>query len=310
MIQGSCLGPALFLIFINDIDTAVDLTSSLLSKFADDTKWARVVESEEDRRKFQEGVDGLARWSQDWQLLFNVAKCKIMHFGGKNKQNKYTMNGQEMEEVEVEKDVGVMVANNLKPSQQCSAAAGKANGVLGQVSRAVKYRDKRTFVQLYKVYVRPHLEYCIQAWSPYTQADKDKLEHVQRRAVNMVAGLRGRSYEQKLREVGLTTLEERRIRGDMIQTSRILNGIDQVDASTWFAMATDRDRVGAANTRNSTDTTRLVEGVSKHEVRRNFFSQRVPRYWNSLPETTRQQQTVLGFKAAYDGTTLRQPGLP
>jgi hypothetical protein len=51
-----------------------------------------------------------------------------MHFGSKNKQNKYTMNGQEMEEVEVEKDVGVMVANNLKPSQQCSAAAGKALG--------------------------------------------------------------------------------------------------------------------------------------------------------------------------------------
>ena len=94
-----------------------------------------------------------------------------------------------MEKVDVEKDVGVMVANILKPSKQCSSAAGKANGVLGQVSRAVKYRDKRTFVQLYKVYVRPHLEYCIQAWSPYTQADKDKLEQVQRRAVNMVRGL-------------------------------------------------------------------------------------------------------------------------
>ena len=203
-----------------------------------------------------------------------------------------------------------MVANNVKPSQQCSAAAGKANGVLGQVSRAVKYRDRRTFVQLYKVYVRPHLEYCIQAWSPYTQADKNKLEQVQRRAVNMVAGLRGRTYEQKLKEVGLTTLEDRRTRGDMIQTFRILNGIDQVDASTWFTMPTDRNRVGASNTRNSMDTTRLVEGVSKHDMRKNFFSQRVPRHWNSLPETTRQQQTVLGFKAAYDGTTLRQPGLP
>ena len=110
-------------------------------------------------------------------------------------------------------------------------------------------------------------------WSQYTQADKDKLEQVQRRAVNMVAGLRGRTYEQKLREVGLTTLEERRIRGDMIQTSRILNGIDQVEASTWFTMATDRDRTGAANTRHSRDTTRIVEGVSKIDVRKNFFSQ-------------------------------------
>ena len=81
-------------------------------------------------------------------------------------------------------------------------------------------------------------------------------------------------------------MEERRIRGDMIQTSRILNGIDQVEASTWFTMATDRDRTGAAITRHSRDTTMIV-GVSKIDVRKNFFSQRVPRYWNSLPETTR-----------------------
>ena len=308
VIQGSCLGPALFLIFINDIDTAVDLTASLLSKFADDTKWARIVESEEDKKKFQDGIDGLAQWSQDWQLLFNVGKCKIMHFGSKNKHNKYTMNGNELEVVEVEKDVGVLVSSSLKPSQQCSAAAGKANGVLGQISRAVKYRDKRTFVQLYKVYVRPHLEYCIQAWSPYHQVDKDKLEKVQRRAVNMVAGLRGRTYEQKLVEVGLTTLEERRVRGDMIQTFRILNGIDQVEPCTWFTMANERNRLGAANTRYSSDYTKTVEGTSKTELRRNYFSQRVTRPWNSLPHSTRQQPNVLGFKVAYDGTTLRQPG--
>ena len=203
--------------------------ASCFSKFADDTKWARVVVTELDRQKFQEGVDGLERWSKDWQLLFNVGKCKIMHLGAKNNNFSYTMNGVKMEEVVVEKDVGVMVANTLKPSQQCSSAAGKANGVLGQISRAVNYRDKKTFLQLYKVYVRPHLEYCIQAWSPYTKFDKDKLEKVQKRAVNMVEGLKCRTYEQKLKEVGLTTLAERRERGDMIQTLRIKIGIDHVD---------------------------------------------------------------------------------
>ena len=97
-------------------------------------KCARVVESEEDRRNFQDGVDGLARWSQDWQLLFNVGKCKIMHFRAKNKNLfKYTMNSQEMEEVDMEKDVRVLVTANMKPSQQHSAAADKANCVLGQL---------------------------------------------------------------------------------------------------------------------------------------------------------------------------------
>jgi hypothetical protein len=116
--------------------------------------------------KFQEGVDELARCSQDWQLLFNIGNCTIMHFGTKKSKNKYSINGQVMEEVVVEKDV--LVVNTLKPSQQCNTAAGNANVILGLVSRAVKYRDERTFVQLYKVYLRPHLEYCIQTWTPYT----------------------------------------------------------------------------------------------------------------------------------------------
>ena len=310
VIQGSCLGPALFLAFINDIDTAVDLTTSFISKFADDTKMAAIVETPEDRLKFQEGVDNLATWSKDWQLLFNVKKCKIMHFGGSNQRFSYTMDGVKLEEVRVEKDVGVLVADNLRPSEQCSAAAAKANGVLGQISRAVQYRDKKTFLQLYKVYVRPHLEYCVQAWSPYWQGDKDKLENVQRRAVNMVAGLKSKNYVDKLNEVNLPSLEDRRERGDMIQTFRILQGLDNVEERTWFQRANERDREGAVNTRQHGDITRLVEGHGRYENRRYFFSQRVPSRWNSLPQATRQQTTVLGFKAAYDGTIVRHTGQP
>ena len=125
---------------------------------------------------------------------------------------------------------------------------------------------------------------------------------------NMVAGLKGKKYEQKLREVGLVTLEKRRIIGDMIQTFRIINGNDQVDPNTWFTMADERDRLGVASTRHSRDSTRMVEGVSKTDLRRNFFNQRVPSKWNSLPAATRHQNSVLAFKAAYDGTTLMEPG--
>ena len=94
-------------------------------------------------------------------------------------------------------------------------------------------------MRLYKVYVRPILEYCIQAVGPYSEGDKLCLERVQKRAVGMVSNIARGSYEEKLKELKLTTLEERRWRGDMIQTWRIMTGKDRVDASTWFDLEAD-----------------------------------------------------------------------
>lgn len=87
---------------------------------------------------------------------------------------------------------------------------------------------------LYKTYVRPHLEYAIQAWCPWTAGDKEVLEAVQRRAVKAVSNLRGKSYVERLRELEMDTLEERRKRGDLLQAYRILSGKDNVSPATWF----------------------------------------------------------------------------
>ena len=73
--QGSVLGPLLFVVFINDIDCAVEITGSTIIKFADDTKWAMVVDSEEQSQAFQEGIRSLEDWSREWQMLFNSGKC-------------------------------------------------------------------------------------------------------------------------------------------------------------------------------------------------------------------------------------------
>ena len=128
------LGPTLFLIFINDIDKAVDVSGSVLEKFADDTKWAMVVESEEERKIFQQGLDRLMEWSVDWQMLFNVDKCHIIHAGLHNKHCEYSMGGIVLEVVEFEKDVGVLLHISFRP-MQCAKAAKKANYVLGQLCR-------------------------------------------------------------------------------------------------------------------------------------------------------------------------------
>ena len=206
VVQGSCLGPVLFVMFINDIDNAVDVLTSVLSKFADDTKWGKKVEDENDQKVFQEGIDSLMKWANDWQMEFNVDKCHIMHLGRENKKYKYTMGGQDLGTSEFEKDIGVLIKDNLKPSLQCAKAAKTANAVLGQISRAVSYRDKVTFLKLFRTYVRPHLEYCVAAWCPWTQGDKDILENVQRRAIGMVTNFKGRTYEEKLAEAGMITL--------------------------------------------------------------------------------------------------------
>ena len=224
VVQGSTLGPTLFLIYINDIsssvkqgESALDLTNSILSLFADDTKWGRCVDTAEDAEKFQEGINRLEAWSRLWQMQFNTSKCKVMHLGRRgNPGCVYMMGDTVLESSSAEKDIGVMVHDSLKPSLHCAKAAAKANAVLGQISRAVLYRDSNTFVRLYIVYVRPILEYCIQAVGPYSVADKQCLEKVQIRAVGMVSNIPRGSYEEELKRLNLTTLTERRWRGDMI----------------------------------------------------------------------------------------------
>ena len=89
------------------------------------------------------------------------------------------------------------------------------------------------FLFFYKTIVRPHLEYCIQAWRPYRKNDIDMLERVQRRATKMKPKLRNISYEIRLKECGLTTLETRRLRGDQIDVFKILNGYENIDRNIF-----------------------------------------------------------------------------
>ena len=94
-------------------------------------------------------------------MIINSSKCHMLHLNNNTKKFRYVMGGQVLDSVESEKDVGVMIHQSLKPSLQCIKAAEKANQVLGQLSRGVTYRDKQTFLRLYALYVRPHLEYAV-----------------------------------------------------------------------------------------------------------------------------------------------------
>ena len=175
--QGSILGPLLFAIFINDLEK--DVVNKVL-KFADDTKLIGKVGVTEEIELLRTDLKLLVKWSEEWQMLFNVDKCNVMHFGYNNTEAKYKMDNMELESVDEERDLGVIIQNNLKFDKQCMKAANAANQVLGMIKRSFSFHDKGIILMLYKTLVRPKLEYCIQVWRPHYKKDIDLLENVQK----------------------------------------------------------------------------------------------------------------------------------
>ena len=289
--QGSVLGPILFIVFINDLDNAA-IAMDIIRKFADDTKGGKIVMNQSDADSFQEALDSLIKWANDWSMDFNIKKCKIMHFGRRNLQFKYHMNGVELAEVEVERDIGVCVASNLKPSQHCREATGRAKAVLGQLSRCFHYRDRIVFLRLYTQYVRPHLEFSSSVWSPWLTADIDMLEAVQKKAIGMISGLTAGDYTGKLKELDLWSLSKRRTMFDRIQVFKIANNIGDINCS----LVSNCDRDINARTRNQTDPLNLVKGRPSLEIRKNFFCERVVNTWNQIPSEIKQAENVQIFK--------------
>ena len=293
--QGSVLGPLLFLIFINDLDEWA-VPAHHISKFADDTKVGHRVDSVQDKVAFQTAIDNLANWATVWGMQYNVDKCHVLHIGRNNNKYDYKMYNKHIPKANQEKDVGVFISDNLKPSKHCEVVASKALGVLYQITRSFHYRDKATFVKLYKTYVRCILDYASPSWSPWLRSDIDTLEKVQKRMVSMVPGLRGTTYEEKLSELGLQSLEDRRLRADMIQTFKLIKGHDKADLNSLFKFYDGHERV----TRLSNYHLNIVPARSNSDTRRYFFTNRVATKWNELPTDIKDSPSVNSFKLKYD----------
>ena len=215
-----------------------------------------------------------------------------MHLGYNNGLTNYTMNGNILESVVEEKDLGVIFQDNLKWDKQCAKAVNTANRILGMIKRNFVFLNRENFLLLYKSLVRPHLEYCIQVWCLHFKKDIELLENVQRRATKIVKCMRDKSYEERLDYFKLTTLETRRLRGDLIEAFKILKGKEKVDVGKFF-------KVSMSN-RTRGHSMKIIKSSCRLDLRKFAFSQRVINVWNTLTEDTIACDTINSFKNKLD----------
>ena len=189
------------------------------------------------------------------------------------------------------KDLGVQITSDFKPSVQCAEAAKRANRALYQLTKTVASRKPEVLVPLYKAYVRPHLEYCVQAWNPILVKDKKTLEAVQRRFTRLFGDIRSRPYFDRLKALNLFSMERRRLRGDLIVTFKIIKGFSET-GKQLFSLNTNLALRG--------HELKLLKPRAMTRLRANFISHRVINSWNKLPPKVVLATTVVAFKKLLD----------
>ena len=287
--------------------TLVSTTTCPVCLFADDSKiYCKVPRYGNDINELdsaenilQKDLNELQKWATKWKMAFNVNKCKIMHLGYGNNKHEYNLGGETLLETTEEKDLGVLIDNELKFTQHIRGIVAKANRMIGLIRISFECIDAEMFLNLYNSLVRPLLEYCVQAWSPHLERDITLLENVQRRATKIVKDLRNAEYPDRLKALKLTKLEDRRTRGDMILTYRLLNGLEDIDYTKFFTL----DKCPYELRGHSR---KLFKPGPNLDIRKYFFSQRVIDKWNSLTEEEVTAPNTRVFKLRYDKAEMER----
>ena len=256
--------------------------------FADDLK---LIANAVNKGIIDEDLKSLERWEDMWCLRFNLDKCKVLHSSAnENPSNKYYLDSTDLVPTESEKDLGFNMDVKFDFGEHIKASLAKANKMIAWVSRNVICKDKVVMSVIYRCLVRPHLEYCVQCWCPTPRFGNWELilsiEKIQRKFTRLVNDIGTLSYGDRLKPLHLTTLAECRMRGDLIETFKILRGLVNYGQGLFRVSRSGLNLVSRGNK------------VSRS--RQDFLSERVINYWNNLPNHVKLSTSVDSFKCSLE----------
>ena len=291
--QGSVLGPVLFVVFINDLP---EMVSNKCSMYADDTKIYTAINDDKATESLQQDLDNLVTWADNWQLRFNAGKCKALHMGSKNQSKVYSMKQHEdgsrtnIDETDMEKDLGVLVDKDLKFVKHITSQVNKANKILGLIRRSYEHLNGSTMKQLFIALVRPHLEFAQAVWSPQHIQGQQLIEGVLHRATKCIPGLGEVTYEERLKKLKIPSMSYRRMRGDLIEVYKFMHNIYK--DKNPFQMC------NSSTTRGH--NYKCSKQFSAANTRKHFFCNRVVNLWNSLDNAIVEAPSLNSFKNRLD----------
>ena len=216
----------------------------------------------------------------------------VLNVGSRNSHFVYNLGEDWVEEKQSERDLGIIVDKNFNFNEQCIEARNRANKILGFIKRNVSYKSKSVIRKLFNSYVRPHIEYCVQAWRPHHRYNIDMLESVQRRATKLIPALRNKPYSVRLKELNMFSVEYRFFRGDMIETYKILTGRSGVNSGALFDLD-DSDR-------NRGHSLKLKKPHCRLDIKKFSFAHRVVDGWNRLPRVVVEGESINTFRSRLD----------
>jgi ribonuclease P/MRP protein subunit RPP40 len=296
--QGSVLGPILFIIYVNDIDS-VCCGDTSLQLFADDAKLYSKVVVNNISVSLQLSLDRLTQWAKDWQLHININKCSVLPVTHTSRSpvRQYFINGVAIPCQNSYVDLGVTVTSNLSFELHINNIVSKARQRISTLFRGFLTRNLYIMRQSFTTYIRPLLEYNSIVWNPSFIYLIDVIENVQRNFSKRIQSISSLSYLERLAVLDLEPLELRRLRFDLIYYFKVLNHLTPFDPKDIFTIY-----MPAASLRSNSPYLQKPTKASNKLLHTLFY--RNVDAWNALPVALRSVSSLFMFKSGLRNVDL------